>query len=117
MKICLSAANKDENGMLNQTFGRCNYFFIFDTENDSYEFYENPGITSNHGAGIAASNFVVEKGVKKIITGNLGPNAINILLDNEIECYKGEEKSLMENIKELKNGKLTMLKNATKKGH
>ena len=41
-----------------------------------------------------------------MITGNLGPNAMNVLGVASIDTYKGHPMSIRENIEELKKGNL-----------
>jgi predicted Fe-Mo cluster-binding NifX family protein len=45
----------------------------------SFEAFDNEGIALGGGAGIQSSQFVVSKGAGKIITGNIGPNAVQTL--------------------------------------
>ena len=49
---------------------------------------------------------MVEKNVEVIITGNVGPNAMNVLKTAGIEIYRGENTSVNENIENFKSGLL-----------
>ncbi|RLI67419.1 hypothetical protein DRO91_10250, partial [Candidatus Heimdallarchaeota archaeon] len=63
-------------------FGRCRYFVIAEIEGNEIkgtEIIENPAATAATGAGIQAAQLVANKGVKVVITGHVGPNAISAL--------------------------------------
>lgn len=112
MKICVSSSNKEKNANLDQHFGRCPYFSIFDTETKEFKFIENAGVTANQGAGIAAGQQVIDEKVGVVITGSLGPNAMRVLHGGNIETYKCEGGSIEEVIKSFEEGKLEKLQSA-----
>ncbi|MTI70876.1 MAG: diguanylate cyclase [Firmicutes bacterium] len=106
MKICLTATDKNLDSKLHSRFGRCDYFLIYDSETKEYYTLENdPNLA--HGAGVNAAQRVVDENIDVLITGNLGPNAKEILLKAEIKCYKGEDKELKRNINLFKEDKLS----------
>lgn len=87
MKICITTNSIDDK-MADKRFARSMYLGVYDTESKSIEYIENEGFKSNHGAGIAAAHQVIKLGVDAILTGNVGPNAYEILEDAEIKVYK-----------------------------
>ncbi len=70
-------------------FGRCRYFIIADTDSDQFEAVQNPAISAGGGAGIKAAQFVADKGVEAVLTGNVGPNAYNTLTAAGIKIVVG----------------------------
>jgi predicted Fe-Mo cluster-binding NifX family protein len=84
MKIAVSAKGRIIEDLLDTRFGRCEYFQIHDTEIDAVKILENKGVSASGGAGIAASNQLIDEGVDVIITGNLGPNAFELIEKAEI---------------------------------
>lgn len=90
MKIAISSAGKNKENLLDRRFGRCEYFQIYDTENEEYRAVSNDGAISGQGAGIAAANQLIEENVDAIITGNLGPNAFELIEKAEIAAYSCE---------------------------
>lgn len=106
MKIALSTSSKSLDSNLNLRFGRCEYIAIYDTESKDVKYYDNPGINSTHGAGISASNFIVERDVDVVITGNLGPNALKILQGNKIKGFSSSEVTLNKAIENYFNESL-----------
>ena len=88
MKIVISSTGKTSANLLDMRFGRCEYFQIHDTENGEVKILENKGQNSSGGAGIVASNQLIEEKVDAIITGNLGPNAFELIEKSGIKAYK-----------------------------
>jgi predicted Fe-Mo cluster-binding NifX family protein len=79
MKIAISSSGKDLAAQLDPRFGRCRHFLIVDTDNMSFEVFDNENATLGGGAGVQSGQFVAGKGIKAVITGNCGPNAMQVL--------------------------------------
>ncbi|OPJ57673.1 NifB/NifX family molybdenum-iron cluster-binding protein [Clostridium oryzae] len=110
MKIAISAAGKDIESLLDTRFGRCEYFQIHDTVSGNINVIENRGKTSSGGAGIAASNQLISENVDVVITGNLGPNAFELIEKAEIKAYKSESIAIKLVLDKYKNGELEEIK-------
>ncbi len=106
MKICITASGDTVNSILDPRFGRCSYFVITDLESDEYTIIPNEAGASSGGAGISSGQLMVENGVEAIVTGNVGPNAMNVLKAAGISIYRGKSESVKENIENYKAGKL-----------
>jgi len=87
MKIAISTEGNNLNSLMDMRFGRCKYFYIGDTEKNQFKFVENQGTSQGHGAGIKAAEQLGNLGVQAVITGNLGPNATDILNKLGIKAY------------------------------
>jgi predicted Fe-Mo cluster-binding NifX family protein len=79
MKICVSSSGQGENSVVDFSFGRCPYFVIYETDTKRYESLENQGVSSPHGAGVTAAQQVIDAKSDAVITGNMGPNAMELL--------------------------------------
>lgn len=88
MKICVSSIGKDKNSQVDLRFGRCPYFIIFDTDTGKYKAVENRGMTSSGGAGIAAAQTVIDENAEVVLTGSIGPNAMDLLKASDIKAFK-----------------------------
>lgn len=106
MKIAVSSTGKDLDSNIDPRFGRCKYFVIVDTEDMSFEVFENQNMALGGGAGIQAAQFVCSKGVKAVITGNCGPNAEKVLNAAKIEVIVGESGTIREAIERFKKREL-----------
>lgn len=90
MKIAISASGKNLSDLLDKRFGRCEFFQVYDTNTKEIKILQNKGNQASGGAGIAAANQIVDEDIQAIITGNLGPNAFDILSENSIKAYTCE---------------------------
>ncbi len=112
MKIAVSTMGNTLESMMDQRFGRAAFFIIVDSETMEFEAINNEAAASAGGAGITSAQSVVDKGVEAIITGNVGPNAMNVLNAAEIDIYRGASASVGENIAEFKKGALEKIANS-----
>ena len=69
---------------------KCEYFIIFDTDTNSYEAIPNAGVNASGGAGIKAANQIIEAKANVLITGNLGPNAFELIEKSKIKAVSCE---------------------------
>jgi len=90
MKIAISSSGKDLDAQLDPRFGRCRHFLIVDTDNMSFEVFDNENATLGGGAGVQSAQFVAAKGIKAVITGNCGPNAMQVLSAAGVQVWAGD---------------------------
>lgn len=79
MKICITSEGKSMDSAVDPRFGRCAFFVFFDTDTESFEVEDNSSVQAEGGAGIKAGQIVISKGAKTVLTGNVGPNAYEVL--------------------------------------
>lgn len=106
MKIAVSAEGNTLESPMDLRFGRAAYFIIMDEETGNFEAADNHAASFSGGAGIATAQMIVDKGVEAVITGNVGPNAMNVLRAGEVAVYKGSHVSVQENVEHFKKGAL-----------
>jgi len=87
MIIGVSSTGKEKNSPVDFRFGRCMYFAIVDTSDDSLKVVQNEGVNSSHGAGIAAAQQIIDEKAEAVITGNMGPNAMELLKASGIKVF------------------------------
>jgi len=89
MKICVSASTNSLEAPVDPRFGRCPYFMIVDSETLQFEAVPNMASGAMSGAGIQAAQTIASRGVKVLITGNVGPNAFSSIVScwNK-NCYR-----------------------------
>ncbi len=112
MKICITSQGDKLESMLDPRFGRCSYFIVVDTETMKNEAIENSSTEASGGAGIKSAQLMAEKGVKKVLTGNCGPNAFQTLKAANIEVITGLSGNIKDILMRYLNGEL---KNADEK--
>ena len=87
MKIVVTANAGDLDAPASPVFGRCPVYVFVDTETMAFEATENPAIAASGGAGIQAAQFVVQRGAEAVVTGNVGPNAFDVLQTAKVAVY------------------------------
>jgi len=107
MKLCVTATAGDLNAQLDPRFGRCQYFVFVDSDTMAFEAMPNPAITAPGGAGIQAAQAVVNKGVDALISGNIGPNAFQVLSTAGVKVVTGAYGTVKEAVEMYKSGKLS----------
>ena len=103
MKVAITSTGNTLESNLDQRFGRCAYFLVYDTETEGMEFIPNPNKNAQNGAGPASVQMVASHNVQKIISGEFGIK-IKSLLDSlkiQMIVLKEPEKTISEIIKML----------------
>jgi len=117
MKICVTAVSGSLDAQVDPRFGRCPYLVIVDSETMEFEAVPNIASGSTSGAGIQAAQTIASKGVKVIITGNVGPNAFQALSAAGIRVVIGAFGNVREVIEKYKSGELKETSSPTVRGH
>ncbi len=105
MKIAVSAGGNTLESEMDQRFGRAAFFLFVDSDTMEFEAIDNQG-ASVGGAGVAGAQIVSEHEAGALITGNVGPNALEVLNAAGIGVYRGKLASIRENIDQYKQGGL-----------
>ena len=123
MRIAISANGADLEAQASPVFGRCPVYIFVDTEAAdedhpmAFEAVENPALGAAGGAGIQAAQFVVERGVKAVISGNVGPNAFGVLQAASVLVYTFGGGTVRQAVDAYKAGKLSAVGGATARAH
>jgi len=78
-KICVTAKGPDLEAEVDPNFGRAAYFLIVDPNTLEFTSFVNPHSQAGHGAGIQSAQFVAGRLVSAVLTGQVGPNAQQVL--------------------------------------
>jgi len=111
MKICITAQGKTLNDQIDPRFGRCQFFIVVDTDTLDFEVVENQSAQYSGGAGIQSGQLVASKGVKAVLTGNVGPNAFQTLTAGGIKIYTGLSGKIRDAVEKYKGGSLKPTEN------
>jgi len=108
MKIAVSSTDKNIENNVSDIFGRCPYFIIAEIKDQKIgktETIKNESTDQMSGAGISTAQLMAEKNVDAVITGNIGPRALDVLEQFNIKVYSGEG-VIKEVLQEFIDGKL-----------
>lgn len=106
MKICVTANKNNLDAEIDPRFGRCSYLLIVDSETMQFDAVPNIAAGAAGGAGIQAAQTIANKGVKLLITGNVGPKAFQALSASGIDVVTGVSGKVREFIEKFKRGEL-----------
>ena len=113
MRIVIGAMGEKLNAEVSPIFGRCPVYLFVDTDTMEFEAVPNPAMSAAGGAGIQAAQFVVSKGVQAVLTGNVGPNAFNVLQASGIQTYPISAGTVQQAVDAYKAGQLQPISGAT----
>jgi len=91
MKVVITSLEDTLDSKLDTRFGRCSYFAIYDTETQFTQFIKNPHKDDNEGVGPASAQFVLSKGISKVISGVFGGKARAVFESLNIEMIEIED--------------------------
>ena len=117
MKVIITSNGRDLDAAASPVFGRAPVYIFLDTETMEFDAADNPAIAASGGAGIQAGQFVVSRGVEAVITGNVGPNAFDVLQTAGVPIYLFNGGTVREAAESFKAGKLSTTGDATAAEH
>jgi predicted Fe-Mo cluster-binding NifX family protein len=106
MKIAITSTGPTLDDPVDPRFGRCAYFVIAETNDMSFEAFDNESIALGSGAGIQSAQFVASKEINAVITGNCGPKALQTLSAAKLEVFVGQSGTIREVVERYKRGNI-----------
>jgi predicted Fe-Mo cluster-binding NifX family protein len=98
MKVAFASDGDRLESMLSQSFGRANYFLIYNIKDFSVHVEINPFNCIFEGAGIQSSQFLIGQNCHAVVTSQIGNNALRFLLSANIRVYRGVSGSIQNNL-------------------
>lgn len=117
MVMAVSADSPVLEGPVDPTFGRCRLLLFVDPQTMEFEAVDNPGSDAVGGAGIQAAQAVVRKGATALVTGNVGPNAMQVLEAAGVTVFTGFRGTVREGVEAYRSGALASTTSATTRRH
>jgi len=117
MKICVTAVADRLDAQVDPRFGRSQYFVIVDPATMAFEAVPNAALNAPGGAGIQAAQAMVNEGVDVVISGNMGPNAFQVLSTAGVKIATGAYGTVKDAIELYQTGKLAEAGTATVVAH
>jgi predicted Fe-Mo cluster-binding NifX family protein len=117
MKICVTSQGKTMDSQVDPRFGRCSFFIFIDSDSMEFEVIENNNASSSGGAGIQSGQLVSEKNVEIVLTGNVGPNAFEVLDASNIKIVIGVTGTVKDAVVKYNNGDLKPIDKPSVKSH
>lgn len=96
--FAISSTGKTEKSALDLRFGKCENVVIFDSGKNSFTIIENP-YRNTGNSGVQLVQFLKDRGVNAIITGEVGPKVSSALEKEKFQLILlAEEKIKIEEI-------------------
>ncbi len=90
MKIAVSSTGQSLHDPFDPRFGRCAGFVVYDTASRTSSFLDNSEQQNmTQGAGIQAVQMISVAGVDVLISGQLGPKALQVMGQAKIQFFTG----------------------------
>ena len=107
MNIAIPLAdNKGLESSISTVFARCPFYMLIDPQTKVFTIEENPAQNASGGAGIKASQWMIDNKADAVICGNLGPKAHDVLSAAKIPAFKYQGGSIEETLKAYDENKL-----------
>jgi len=113
MRIVVTSSGADLEAQASPLFGRCPMYVFVDTDTLAFEALDNPAQAAPGGAGVRAAQFVVEQGAQAVISGNVGPNAYDVLNSAGVPVYLFTAGSVRQAVEAFQQGRLSLAAGAT----
>jgi predicted Fe-Mo cluster-binding NifX family protein len=85
MKIAVTSNQEGLDQAVEERFGRCAIIAIFDTDTEALSFVPNLAKDASSGAGVKAAQQLMDLDVDLLITGKVGPGALEVLNEGDIK--------------------------------
>jgi len=109
-KIAICSSGFSPASQVDERFGRCSCFMIWDPDINAYTALQNTGGESAHGAGTGATQALLQKEVGIVISQRVGPKAFAVLQQAGIKVLSGAAgKSVAAALQSYHNGELQEL--------
>jgi predicted Fe-Mo cluster-binding NifX family protein len=117
MKIAVTANGEGLDAFTSPFFGRCQWYVLVETETLQYETLANPALSASGGAGIQAAQYLIEQGAQAILSGNVGPNAFQVLEAAGIPVYVSTDGTVRQAVESFQAGQLASVHAPTAPSH
>ena len=118
MEVAITSVDGTMEGMVDERFGRCRKFIIYDSETKNHTIIDNAlNMGATQGAGIQGAQNVINSGARVVISGHLGPNAYRVLQSAGIAVYTASNMTVAQAIEAYEKGRLKKLTGPDVGGH
>lgn len=110
MKVAISATGNHLNADVDNRFGRCPWLLLVDTDSLQCEAIQNTAADAQSGAGTSTAQLVLEKEAEVVISGQVGPNAYEVLKQGGVRIFiASKEMTAEEAVDKFKNNQLEQM--------
>ncbi len=89
MKIAVTSTGGSMESLVNEKFGRCQYFVFVDSDTMKFNAVSNLGEQMQSGAGPKAAELIILNGADALLTGHVGDKALEVLKRGNVKIVDG----------------------------
>ena len=104
MRLVVSAKGTSESSEVDPRFGRAAHLLLCDTDSGQWQRLESA--TAAQGAGVQAAETVCRAGATILITGHVGPKALEELSAGGVKAYQGDGRSVRQAVEDFSAARL-----------
>jgi predicted Fe-Mo cluster-binding NifX family protein len=93
-KTIITSSGNSLKSLFDKRFGRAAWFCVYDETSGESVFYENNNVHVGHGAGIKTAEKTIDLGVGKVISGDFGPKAKELLEKFDVQMVIVQDDAL-----------------------
>ncbi len=114
MNIAVTAKGSSLEAPFDERFGRASYFIIIDSDSGEIvkEFNNEQNLNAVQGSGIESSKVLADLDVSVLLSGHVGPKALEVLIMGKISAYKVEASTVQEAFTKFKAKDVTLIHEA-----
>lgn len=110
MIVAISTCGTDLDADLDPRFGRSRHFLVCPPGSEAVAHHDNPtAVQAEHGAGIRTAEFVVGLGVQAVVSGAVGPKAMQVLRAAGVRTFACDARTAREALAAFRQGTLREL--------
>lgn len=98
MKVAIASSGNTVESLVDERFGRCSYFALFNSDSGETKFYVNDSKNATEGAGPAAVRFIANLEADKIVSGEFGMKIKSLLNDLNIQMIIMKQDKTIEEV-------------------
>jgi predicted Fe-Mo cluster-binding NifX family protein len=107
MKVAVTAVSDNVTSEIDPRFGRARYLVLVDTDSGAAAVHDNSAaLNAAHGAGVLAAQTVIDHRAEAVITGNVGPKALQALRAAGVQVYLTYVGTVESTVQRLMQGRL-----------
>jgi len=109
VKIAAALTKPDKSSPISESFGKSEYFFIYDTDTENEIIIRNPFVNILGGSCIQAAQIIIENNVDAVVTTRISENALRFLTAAGIKVYKSDQLNALDSISLLQQQSLKLI--------
>jgi predicted Fe-Mo cluster-binding NifX family protein len=98
MKVAIATSENRLNALVDNHFGRCKWFCIYDSKSRMHEFTENSYGQNTEHAGREAAIFLCGTGIQMAVAGRFGAKVVEIFTQKNVQMIIPEKVITIQDI-------------------